>query len=58
MQHYKNIPFFYKTEHDWHRQLHHDWMKRKYAKNNGINLLVIPYWDYKNTINLIKEELL
>ena len=54
-QHYKNV--FNKPLHEWHRQLHHDWMKRKYAKKNGITLLVIPYWDFKN-IDAILEEIL
>lgn len=26
-------------------QKHHDWLKRKYARDNNINLLVIPYWE-------------
>ena len=55
IQHYKNISFFYKTEHDWHRQLHHDWMKRKYARKNNIKLLIIKEI---NDINKILKELL
>ena len=45
VQHYKFNKFFHKDEHEFHRQLHHDWLKRKYAKDNNINLLVIPYWE-------------
>lgn len=41
IQHYINS--FRKPAHDFHRQLHHDWLKRKYARDNGINLLVIRY---------------
>ena len=43
-QHYKFNKCFHKNLHEFHRQLHHDWLKRKYAKDNNINLLVIPYW--------------
>ena len=50
VQHYYNS--FNKPLHEWHRQLHHDWMKRKYAKENGITLLVIPYWNLSK-LNLI-----
>ena len=44
IQHYSYNNYFYKNLHDWHRQLHHDWLKRKYATKNNINLLIIPYW--------------
>lgn len=56
-QHYTFVKYFHKTIHDFHRQLHHDWLKRKYAKTNNIKLLVIPYWEYEN-IEKILEELL
>lgn len=56
IQHYKNISFFYKTEHDWHRQLHHDWMKRKYARKNNIKLLIIK--EINDINKILKEELL
>lgn len=45
IQHYKFNKFFHKDLHCFHKQLHHDWLKRKYAKDNNINLLVIPYWE-------------
>ena len=47
-QHYKFNKCFHKNLHEFHRQLHHDWLKRKYAKDNNINLLVIPYWIISN----------
>ena len=47
-QHYKFNKCFHKNLHEFHRQLHHDWLKRKYAKDNNINLLVIPYWMISN----------
>ena len=30
-QHYRAIEYFHKDLHDFHKQLHHDWLKRKYA---------------------------
>ena len=54
-QHYENV--FKKPLHEWHRQLHHGWLKRKYAKKNGITLLVIPYWDFKNIDTILKENI-
>lgn len=52
-QHYYNS--FHKELHDFHKQFHHDWLKRKYANDNNINLLVIPYWDFDN-IELILQD--
>jgi len=49
-QHYKFVEYFQKNLHNFHRQLHHDWLKRKYAIKNDINLLVIPYWENLNEI--------
>ena len=43
IQHYKFEPYFHKTLHDWHKQLHHDWLKRKYAKDNNFKLIAIKY---------------
>jgi len=39
---------FHKTNHDFYKQLHHDWLKRKYSKSNNINLLVIKYTEFNN----------
>ena len=38
-------------------QRHHDWLKRKYARNNGYKLLTIPYWNYKIIENILEENL-
>ena len=54
IQHYKIINFF-SNRNKFLLQKHHDWLKRKYAKDNNINLLIIPYWDFDN-INKILEE--
>ena len=53
IQHYKWIKFFQKTWKDFLLQKHHDWLKRKYAKDNNINLLVIPYWDFNNINSIL-----
>ena len=53
-QHYKNK--FKKPLHEWHRQLHHDWLKRKYAKDNNINLLIIPYWKFGNIKEILDKQ--
>ena len=42
-QHYKSIKHFGGRKR-FLLQRHHDWLKRKYAKKNGITLLVIPFW--------------
>ena len=42
-QHYAFYERYHRTIHGFHKQLHHDWLKRKYAKSNNINLLIINY---------------
>ena len=42
-QHYRKS--FGMTSKQFHLQLHHDWLKRKYARDNNINLLTISYKD-------------
>ncbi len=54
-QHYING--FGSTTHEWHKQLHRDWLKRKYAKENGITLLVIPYTQFNNINKILEEKL-
>ncbi len=54
-QHYFNS--FKKPIHEWHRQLHHDWLKRKYAKENKLKLLIIPYWDFNNIEKIMEIEI-
>ena len=41
IQHYKFCKRYHRDLHDFHKQLHHDWLKRKYAKNNKFNYLTI-----------------
>lgn len=56
-QHYKYKKNFHKDLHEFHKQLHHDWLKRKYARDNNINLLVIPYWNFDSIEKILKENL-
>jgi len=58
IQHYEFTPFLHETEFDFHRQKHHDWLKRKYAKDHEIQLLIIPYWEFKNINNILKENII
>lgn len=36
---------------------YHDELKNEYCKNNGINLIRIPYWEFKNIDLILKEKL-
>lgn len=49
-QHYKPVEFF-GGEETFERQKERDKIKRDWCKENGIELVVIPYWDYEK-INL------
>ena len=42
-QHYNSNNVWYKSRKDFLIRKHCDWLKRKYAKNNGFDLLIIPY---------------
>ena len=44
---------FQKTLHDFHKQKHHDWLKRRYCRKNGIKFFEIWYWE--NEIEKIKS---
>ncbi len=45
-QHYEKSNGFKDTDKSFLTRKHHDWLKRKYAKDNNYDLLVIPYWKY------------
>lgn len=45
------------TEEEFELQKEHDRLKRKYAKNNNINLLEIWYWDFDNIENILENYL-
>lgn len=55
IQHYSFSPYFHKGLHDFHKQKHHDWLKRKYAEKNDLKLLTISYKDIKILIQLREQ---
>lgn len=55
-QHYFPVPWF-GGEKSFEKQIKHDNLKSQYAKNNNYNLLIIPYWDFKNIEKILKERL-
>ena len=56
-QHYKFPNGFHKTYHDFLIQKHHDWLKRKYAKDNGYIFLEINYQNFLNIETILEGEL-
>lgn len=55
-QHYEIIKYF-GNEEKFKKQQEHDRRKRQYAKSHNLFLIEVPYWEYKNTKNFIKNEL-
>ena len=53
-QHYSFNKHWHKNTHDFHRAVHRDWLKRRYAKKHNFNYLVISYKEI-NDINKILE---
>lgn len=56
-QHYKFIPFFHKNKEAFLNQKYRDYMKRQICRDNGINLIEVPY-DVKidKIFSFIREE--
>lgn len=54
-QHYRRPENYWNGEKGLKKQRHHDWLKRKYAKDMGINLLIIPYWKINEIDNILLE---
>ena len=55
-QHYKYIPHFHKSKETFHNQKYRDEIKKYKCKENGINLIEVPY-DVKDIEGLIEREL-
>lgn len=53
-QHYIQSSF---GHHNLRKQRHHDWPKRKYARDNGFKLLTIPYWEFKVIDKILEENI-
>ena len=43
-QHYMIVDAFHATDRTLKKQIHHDNLKREYAKENNISLIEVPYW--------------
>lgn len=60
-QHYKPTMFGTESkleaENKLKTQRHHDWLKRKYARDHSIRLLVIPFTEFKNIDKILEEAL-
>ena len=62
-QHYKITRFkndvsIQEAQQNLIKQQEHDNRKREYAKSHNINLLEIPYWDFKNIEQILESRLL
>lgn len=55
-QHYKPIDYF-GGEKDFKETQFRDQIKTQYCKDNNINLLRIPYWEFNNIENIICQEI-
>ena len=56
-QHEKFIKGFHKSEEDFIIQKEHDRRKKKYAKDNNIELLEVWYYDYENIEEILNKHL-
>lgn len=52
---YRKINDFFGGEKEFKKRIKNDKIKEKYCKNNNINLLIIPYWEFGNIENILKE---
>lgn len=57
IQHYKAFDFF-GGEKRLQEYKRHDKLKNKFCKQNNILILRIPYWDFNNIENILKENLI
>lgn len=64
-QHYGIVPFFHRNKRPdkyglmgLRTQFKNDLDKKNYAKNNGYDLLVIPYWDYDKLEQILSDKIL
>ena len=55
-QHYKSVDFFGGKE-AFVRQVFRDKVKSDFCKQIGIELIIIPYWDFKNTKLILEKRL-
>jgi len=56
IQHYKPVAIF-GGEEAFKKQCVNDKIKYDYCQNNNINLIIIPYWEFKNIESILEEKL-
>jgi len=56
LQHYKKMGFWGGDD-KLKRTTKNDKIKQEYCKNNNIPLLIIPYWEFDNIENILKERI-
>lgn len=56
-QHYEYVEHFHRNIDKFYRQLEHDKLKSEFALDNNMELIIIPYWDFDNIENILKEKL-
>ena len=57
VQHYKYTPYFHRSKEAFHNQKYRDEIKKYKCKENGINLIEVPY-DVKNIEEYVENELM
>ena len=57
-QHYKISTLWKDNNKFFLKRKHHDWLKRKFARDNNIKYLAIPYWELPNLNKILEEQLL
>jgi very-short-patch-repair endonuclease/predicted RNA-binding Zn-ribbon protein involved in translation (DUF1610 family) len=56
-QHYIYMPFMHETKEAFHLNQRHDEIKNLYCEEKGIQLIRIPYWEFKNIESILSKEL-
>lgn len=56
IQHYKYVPYFHRSKETFHNQKYRDEIKKYKCRENGINLIEVPY-DVKDIHSFIEKEL-
>lgn len=56
IQHFESVPYF-GGEKSYLSQLERDFIKKEYCNKNGISLLEIEYWNFKNVNSILTEYL-
>ena len=56
IQHYKYVPYFHRSKETFHNQKYRDEIKKYKCRENGIDLIEVPY-DVKDTDTFIETEL-